>query len=333
MPRAARRRYLVAAAWIIGVAATVVVGRTALPELGDTLRAIGAAHRGWLVGALVLEIAALAVLPMPFRGALRALGGHARYRALLDATLGAFALSRVVPAGGLAGGAYAVRRITTAGNATAVAVAAVTAASVMTMVSLGLVVVGGATLDAITGRGSIGVAWITFAGLVAAVTIGVTTAWLLHHPERLHRTSDRVARWIRRPAFAEVARRQIALVTPLFGQPAPLAGVAGWAAVNWALQLAALWTVFLAFGLTMPVGVLIMGFGAANLATALPHTPGGLGVVEAGMTATYVALGVPTATALVGVVCYRLIGHWLPVLLALPVVVPRGRRAALEVGA
>jgi uncharacterized protein (TIRG00374 family) len=116
-------------------------------------------------------------------------------------------------------------------------------------------------------------------------------------------------------------QQQIAAVAPLLARPGAPARVAGWSTVNWTLQLAALWTVFVAFGLSMPVGVLIIGFGAANLATALPHTPGGLGVVEAGMTATYIALGVPTTTALVGVLCYRLIGHWLPVLVAVPLTV------------
>lgn len=38
------------------------------------------------------------------------------------------------------------------------------------------------------------------------------------------------------------------------------------------------------------------------------------------MTATYMAMGVPMSTALVGVLCYRLLGHWLPVGAALPLV-------------
>lgn len=80
----------------------------------------------------------------------------------------------------------------------------------------------------------------------------------------------------------------------------------------------------------MPVGVLVLGFGAANLVTALPHTPGGLGVVEVGMTTTYVAMGVPMSTALVGVVCYRLLGHWLPVIAALPLVLPRVRASGRD---
>jgi uncharacterized protein (TIRG00374 family) len=183
--------------------------------------------------------------------------------------------------------------------------------------------VGGATVDAVAGRGSTDVAWVALSALLLALVICALLLRVVRRPDLVDRASARLARLLRRPAAADAVRRQIGAVAPLLDHPARLLRVAGWAGVNWALQLAALWTVFLAFGVTMPLGVLIMGFGAANLATTLPHTPGGLGVVEAGMTATYVALGVPAATALVGVVCYRLIGHWLPVLAALPLIVSR----------
>jgi hypothetical protein len=136
---------------------------------------------------------------------------------------------------------------------------------------------------------------------------------------------DRAGRLLRRPEQADTVRRHLEDIAPTLAHPGGLTRVTGWAAFNWALQLVALWIVFAAFGVAMPVGVLILGFGAAHLVTALPHTPGGLGVVEAGMTATYVAMGVPIGTAVVGVLCYRLIGHWLPVAAALPLVVPQLR--------
>ncbi len=77
--------------------------------------------------------------------------------------------------------------------------------------------------------------------------------------------------------------------------------VVGWSALNWLFDIAALWTVFACLGPHMDFGVLIVGYGVANLVTALPHTPGGLGLVEAGMTGTYVALGTETSVALAAV--------------------------------
>jgi uncharacterized protein (TIRG00374 family) len=44
--------------------------------------------------------------------------------------------------------------------------------------------------------------------------------------------------------------------------------------------------------------------------SALPFTPGGLGVVEGGLTATLVAFGGCPAGTLTAVLLYRLVSHW-----------------------
>ena len=314
--------------WLAGAVVAVIAVRAALPEIRDGLAAVSRAHVGLLVAAVICEVVALATLPLTFRTALQLLGGRIGYGAALDGTLGAFALSRVVPAGGLAGGLYTARRFTLAGNAAAVAAAAVTVASGITRLMLGVGVVGGAVLEVATGRGSGSLAWTMGAFLVALVALSAAFVGVLRTPARLDRVCAGVGRLLRRPEQAELVRRHLTQIAPGLAHPQGLARVTGWSAVNWVLQLLALWIVFAAFGVAMPVGVLILGFGAAHLMTALPHTPGGLGVVEAGMTATYVAMGVPVGTAVVGVLCYRLLGHWLPVAAALPLVVPQLRRSA-----
>jgi len=53
-----------------------------------------------------------------------------------------------------------------------------------------------------------------------------------------------------------------------------------WASLNWLLDAASLWCFVAAFGhLTNPVE-LFAAYGVANVAGALPITPGGLGVVD-----------------------------------------------------
>jgi hypothetical protein len=313
--------------WAVGLIVAAIALRAALPELREGFSALRHAHAGLLAAAVAIEVAALATLPLTFRAALTLLGGGARYGAALDGTLGMFALSRVVPGGGLAGGLYAARRFKHAGNSTAVSGAAVAVASVATMLTLGVVVAGGAVVEAATGRGSIGLVWSLAGFLAVLAAIAVAAQRILRDPERLDAVCTRLARLLRRPAPAAQWRADLEGFTVALAHPGRLARVAGWSALNWGLQLLALWTIFAAFGVSMPVGVLVLGFGAANLVTALPHTPGGLGVVEAGMTATYVAMGVPMSTALVGVLCYRLLGHWLPVMAALPLVLPHVQRA------
>jgi hypothetical protein len=321
-----RRWWLIRAFWVVGLIVAAVAFRAALPEVRQGFGAIRQAHLGLLTLAVVVEGVALATIPLTYRAALRLAGGDASYGDVLNATLGAFALSRVVPAGGLAGGLYAARRFVFAGNATAVAGATVSLASVVTMLALGMVVACGAVLELGSGRGSAALLWSLGAFIAALVTTFVLLIRVMHNPRQLDRLCTAIGRRLRRPTEAEALRRYLTELAPSLSEPASLVRVIGWAVLNWTLQLAALWIIFVAFGVAMPLGVLILGFGAANLVTALPHTPGGLGVVEAGMTATYAALGVPTATALVGVLCYRLLGHWLPVLVALPLVLPQVRQ-------
>ncbi len=45
----------------------------------------------------------------------------------------------------------------------------------------------------------------------------------------------------------------------------------------------------------------------------IPLTPGGLGFVEAGLTAVLVLAGVPAAVAISATLLYRLVSFWLPI--------------------
>lgn len=321
------RRWLPAILWIVGVGVTLAALRTALPELREGITAVRQADLRVLALAVAIQAIALASFPLTFRAALQMLREHVSYGVSLNAALGAVALSRILPGGGLAGSLYAVRRFFLSGATTAVAAAGVAVASAINMLALGVVVTGGALLEAAAGGGSTKLAWSVAAFLAVLVIVLTALVRVLRSPRQLDRLARNAGRLLRRPEEVEAVRRHLAEVAPDLAHPRGLATVTGWSAFTWTAQLLALWIIFIAFGVTMPVGVLILGFGAAHLFTMMPHTPGGLGVVEAGMTATYVALGVPVATALVGVLSYRLLGHWLPVIVALPMVLPHLRRS------
>jgi glycosyltransferase 2 family protein len=63
-------------------------------------------------------------------------------------------------------------------------------------------------------------------------------------------------------------------------------------------------------GLEQVAGVYLVG-GAAG---AVSPTPGGLGVMEATLVAGLTATGVPAAPAVTGVLAFRLLTFWLPIL-------------------
>jgi len=87
-----------------------------------------------------------------------------------------------------------------------------------------------------------------------------------------------------------------------------LLGAAGF----WATQIAILWASFRAFGVSVPIGVLVMGFFLGMVANLIPFVPGGVGAVDAGLIGAYVLFGLPEATCFAAVLIYRLVAFWMP---------------------
>src|SRR5579875_19215 len=85
-----------------------------------------------------------------------------------------------------------------------------------------------------------------------------------------------------------------------------------WASLNWLLDAASLWCFVAAFGhLANPVE-LFAAYGIANVAGALPVTPGGLGVVDSITPLLLVGFGVTRSVATLGVLGWRMVNFWLP---------------------
>ena len=61
-----------------------------------------------------------------------------------------------------------------------------------------------------------------------------------------------------------------------------------------------------------PRHVSLIAFCAAQVLTQIPVTPGGLGFVEAGLTAMLALAGVDAGSAVLATFAYRLVSYWLP---------------------
>jgi uncharacterized protein (TIRG00374 family) len=88
----------------------------------------------------------------------------------------------------------------------------------------------------------------------------------------------------------------------------------GFAAGDLLFDLLSLDLVFLALRYQPGFGPLAIAYAAANIASAIPLTPGGLGVIEVTMVAITVGFGAPRATAVLAVLGYRIVNYWLPLL-------------------
>jgi uncharacterized protein (TIRG00374 family) len=86
-----------------------------------------------------------------------------------------------------------------------------------------------------------------------------------------------------------------------------------WASLNWLLDAASLWCFVAAFGhLANPVE-LFAAYGIANVAGAIPLTPGGLGVIDSVTPLLLVGFGVTRSVATLGVLGWRMVNFWLPI--------------------
>jgi uncharacterized protein (TIRG00374 family) len=86
-----------------------------------------------------------------------------------------------------------------------------------------------------------------------------------------------------------------------------------WASLNWLLDAASLWCFVAAFGhLSNPIE-LFAAYGIANVAGALPLTPGGLGVVDSTAPLLLIGFGVTRSVATLGVLGWRIVNFWLPI--------------------
>jgi uncharacterized protein (TIRG00374 family) len=86
-----------------------------------------------------------------------------------------------------------------------------------------------------------------------------------------------------------------------------------WASLNWLLDAASLWCFVAAFGKFANPVELFAVYGIANVAGALPITPGGLGVVDSLTPLLLVGFGVTRSVATLGVIAWRLVNFWLPI--------------------
>jgi putative heme transporter len=92
----------------------------------------------------------------------------------------------------------------------------------------------------------------------------------------------------------------------------------GWEAyaaaiVFWAGNIMTLWASFKAFGVEVPLGVLIQGFFVGMAANLLPSPAAGVGTVDAGLIGAFVVFGLDAEAVFPAVLVFRLIGFWLPI--------------------
>jgi uncharacterized protein (TIRG00374 family) len=306
--------------WTLLGASVLMLGRLAWSGWLDIQQAASllvTRQASLVVAMLVLEVAWTLSIAQVSRTSVLAVGGKVTRREALRISMAGFTLSRVVPVGGAAGGIFAARELVLLGNAPPVALAGMVVSWVVATSTLASLVAIGTTAAALLGQ-------VPFLSLIPAslvllllVMLGALGLRALHRPglrQRPVRLAQRLLRLVRINVPVTSWSEPLDAVACNLRQRRRLLPAVAWAASAWLLDMATLWLVFLAFGHQLGLADIAIGYGFANLLSALPElTPGWLGVFEAALSATYAGLGAPAGVAVVAVLAYRLMSFWLPV--------------------
>jgi undecaprenyl-diphosphatase len=270
-----------------------------LPQVGElqqTLSALETARWTWLAAALALSAASYLAAAVAQLGAVDpplALG-----RTTLVQVASSFA-NRLTPAS-LGGIGLNVRYLERAGLDRSAAVAAVavnTAAGALVHV-LGLLIAAALIGHTMVGAAHIPKGWPVLIAVTAAMVAVGLLLWSPLVRLRLVAPTLRAGR-----ALAGVLRRP--------GKAAQLLGGSAGVTLAYALTLVCS---LRAFDAHLPLDTTIAVYLAGAAVASISPTPGGLGAMEAALVAGLTAAGAPTGPAVAGVLAFRLLTFWLPVL-------------------
>ena len=187
------------------------------------------------------------------------------------------------------------------------------------MSTLALIVVFGTGFVATSGR-HVSHQYLVIAAIALFLVVAALSAVLAvgAHPAlagRAGRWAATVARHVRPgidPAkVAKTSSRLASLARTALTGRAFLTGF-GFASGDLLFDLLSLDLVFLALRYQPGFGPLAVAYAVANIASAIPLTPGGLGVIEVTLVAITVGFGAPRPTAVLAVLGYRIVNYWLP---------------------
>ena len=272
----------------------------------------------WLAAMAGLQAATLcclwALLMLSLRGA--------RWQPVIASQLAGNALAKVAPGGGAMGGALQYRMLVEAGLPASGVVSGLTAANLLTfavvlalpVLAIPAILRGGVERDLLNAA---------LAGLVVFVLLFVVGVLLLSSERPLRwagRQIQRARNRLRRSAepLQRLPERLVHERARILGTLGPrwkraLAAALG----RWAFDYGCLLAALRALDSLPRPGLVLLAFCAAQVLAQIPLTPGGLGFVEAGLSAMLTLAGVAAGTAVVATFAYRLFAYWLQLPLGL----------------
>jgi uncharacterized protein (TIRG00374 family) len=313
VPEPQRRRLVRTAVWLGITAISLYLVFPSVLEVLGSWDDVEQLAPGWLAAMVVMQALALGCLWALQRIALHVASWHA----VATSQLAGNALAKVAPGGGAIGAALQYRMLVAAGVRGPTAASGLTAANLlvfaavlaMPVVALPALMRGSVAHDLVVVT-VIGVGLFAILAVLGTVLVAKDGAlgWvgrvaqrvrnrLRPKAEPLHRLPERLLR---------ERDRVLATVGPRWRRA--LLATGG----RWVFDYLTLLAALAAVGESARPGLVLLAFCAAQLLAQIPITPGGLGFVEAGLTAMLTLAGVGAAAAVLTTFAYRLVSYWLP---------------------
>ena len=269
----------------------------------------------WFAFAVILQVAHFTCTIALQRIALRTKA----WFSVATSQLTGNAISLIVPGGDAFGAATQFRMLAAAGNDTATAIGGLTAFSLLGIG--GLLALPIFVLPAILAGTPIA------SGLQHAALLGIAAFVLFSAFCAVVLATDRPIRWV--GAVVQAARNRVKR------KSAPMTGLADrlvhernrirdvlgrkWkeavllSSGRLLFDYGTLLATIRATGARPNPSLVLLAYAVAGLLALIPITPGGLGIVEAGLSALLILAGVPGGDAVVATLGYRIISYWLPI--------------------
>lgn len=272
-------------------------------------------HLKWYVIALIVLVQLVSYWANAkyYQAFFAAFGQKIRLRLLFEAALGVNFVNYILPAAGLAGVGYLTQMLqpdVTRGRTVVAQLVrqAFSALSTLAILPLGFLFLFLADdVDHVLVR-------IILLLILAIIVAAVVIIWLLDREQLSRRVARRLGRTINRfsrrftPAAVERLLDEFyASYHPLRRDQRRLIAPFGWSLAYIGIEVLTLYLAYLAFGQWVNPGVVITAYTLANIASLAGGALFSVGVFEATMAATLVALGSPFTLAFSVTVVYRVL--------------------------
>lgn len=307
---------------VITLLALAVLAYAVREQLAETFSNIRKVNGWWLLMLVPIEIGNYIAQAKLYQGLFRVLGERFRTRSMFRLALELNFVNNVFPSGGVSGFSYLRARVKDEGVSTAKSTLVQMMRFIMIFVSFQILLLIGLLALAIGGQANDLILLVS--GSIATMLFVLTLAlsYIIGSKSRINgfftiitRIVNRIIHVVRpghpetinilkaRGMFEELHENYM-LIRRNFGvlkRPLMYALLAN------ATEIAAIYSVYMAFNQLVNPGAVILAYAVANFAGLVSVLPGGIGIYEGLMTAVLAAGGVAAAISLPVTVMYRVL--------------------------